>query len=204
MFADKIRSRVAREFFFILNAMTDHYRALTRMEDTESVRVGYILTLLAVYMIREETKGKFTRRHIVRETQLPRSSVYRIINEFVEEGILTETNGEFECNTHTPDFLINPENVYGRELDSVAPDEDDIREDLKREFQILQTRLLDHISTEFSRIRVAPITPGIHNEPFKDDSVYTPKKPKDVLDEIDDPGELDDSIESQIGDDLFL
>jgi len=184
--------------------MTDHYRALLRMDQDESVRVGHVLTLLAVYMVREEKTSKFSRIDIVRETKLPRSSVYRIINEFVEEGILTETNGEFECNTHTPDFLTNPEEFYGRELDTLTTDENDIIESMRREFQILSTRLENAIAAEISRLPQGNFTPGINPEGFAPAPIKPKEKPKDILDEVEDEGELDDSVESQLGEEFFL
>lgn len=99
--------------------MKDHYKALLHIPNTETSRVGPILVLLSIYMIREENKKKFNPLDVVHETQLPRSSVYRILGEFVEAGILEKDSGEYICATRTPEFLTNPTSLYEKPFDMV-------------------------------------------------------------------------------------
>ena len=130
MYAHNPRSRIAREFFFILNALREHYRALMRLDETETIRFTKLMTLLAVYMIREEGFKKFTPTFLFEQTEgaLPRSSVHKAVKRLYEEGILEEEYGEYICLARTPNFLINPEELYGRPLTQVKDKDYDLEE----------------------------------------------------------------------------
>ncbi len=148
MYADSPRSRITREFFYILNAMKDHYKALLRLGEDEPVRIGPILVLLAIYMLREEGKKHIRPLDIVHETQLPRSSVYRILNDMADEQVLHNNLGEFMCLSHTPDFLINPNELYGKPLATVK-DKDYRTEEATR--QAMEEMVQRAVSEEMSK-----------------------------------------------------
>ena len=158
MYADNPRSRIAREYFYILNAMKDHYKALLRLSEDEPVRIGPILVLLAIYMLREEGKKYIRPLDIVHETQLPRSSVYRVLNDMADEQILQDHLGEFMCLSRTPDFLLNPTELYGRPL-AVVKDKDYEAEEATR--QAMETMVQRAVSEELAKQRQPMLPPGI-------------------------------------------
>lgn len=121
MYASNPKSRIAREFFYILNALRNHYRTLLRLDENETVRYTMIMVLLAVYMLREEGIKKFKSSLIVEQTKgvLPKSSVYKAVQRLFEEGILEEEYGDYVCLARTPEFLLNPEELYGQQLTKV-------------------------------------------------------------------------------------
>lgn len=149
MYADNPRSRITREFFYILNAMKDHYKALLRLGEDDPVRIGPILVLLAVYMLREEGKKHIRPLDIVHETQLPRSSIYRILNDMADEQILQNNLGEFMCLSRTPEFLLNPTELYGRPLATVK--DKDYRTDEATQ-EAMQEMVQRAVSEEFAKL----------------------------------------------------
>lgn len=156
MYADSPRSRINREFFYILNAMKDHYKALLRLNEDEPVRIGPILVLMSIYMLREEGKKHIRPLDVVHETQLPRSSVYRILNDMADEQILQNNLGEFMCLSHTPDFLLNPTELYGRPL-AVVKDKDYRTEEATR--QAMEVMVQRAVSEELAK-RQQPLIPA--------------------------------------------
>lgn len=153
MYADSPRSRITREFFYILNAMKDHYKALLRLGEDDPVRIGPILVLLAIYMLREEGKKYIRPLDIVHETQLPRSSIYRILNDMADEQILQNNLGEFMCLSRTPEFLLNPAELYGRPLATVK--DKDYRTDEATQ-QAMQEMVQRAVSEEFAKLHKPP------------------------------------------------
>lgn len=158
MYADSPRSRIGREFFYILNAMKDHYKALLRLSEDEPVRIGPILILLAIYMLREEGKKHIRPFDIIHETQLPRSSVYRILNDMADEQILQDNLGEFMCLSRTPDFLLNPTELYGRPLATVKDKDYRTEEEIH---QAMETMVHQKVSEELAKRQPHLAPPGI-------------------------------------------
>lgn len=116
MYSANQRSRIARETFWILKALAEHFRALLRMEETDTVRTNHILTLLAIYMLHEEGIKFFKPKDVVEATGLSKSSVYRALEWLFDRGVLEREFGKYQCNSRTPDFLINPEELYQRPI----------------------------------------------------------------------------------------
>lgn len=156
MYANNPHSRITREFFYILNAMKDHYKALLRMSEDESVRIGPVLILLAIYMLREEGKKHIRPLDIVYETQLPRTSVYRILNEMADDQILQNNLGEFMCLSHTPDFLLNPTELYGKPLAIVKDKDYETEEKTKQAMELMVQRA---VSEELAK-QQRPLVPS--------------------------------------------
>lgn len=156
MYADNPRSRIAREYFYILNAMKDHYKALLRLSEDEPVRIGPVLILLAIYMMREEGKKYIRPLDIVFETRLPRTSVYRILNDMADEQILQNNLGEFICLSRTPDFLLNPTELYGKPLAIVKDKDYRTEEEIH---QAMETMVQRAVSEELAKQR-PPLTPA--------------------------------------------
>lgn len=208
MYANKPKSRIAREFFYILNSLKDHYKSLLRMRDEDPVLIGRLLTLLSIYMLREEGLKTFRRQDVIRETQLPRSSVYKIIGEFTERGILEETLGEYKCLSHTPEFLLNPEELYGRPME-VVKDGNQIMEEQVREVLLsLRREIPAIIKAELSNITVTtpPITIPSDEAPLGTIRTVPKKIPKvkDLLDEVDEPEDDKKKDLEEEMEDLFL
>lgn len=156
MYADNPRSRINREFFYVLNAMKDHYKALLRLNEDEPVRIGPILVLMSIYMLREEGKKHIRPLDVVHETQLPRSSVYRILNDMADEQILQNDLGEFMCLSRTPDFLLNPTELYGRPLATVKDKDYRTEEETRQAMEVMVQRA---VSEELAK-RQQPLVPS--------------------------------------------
>ena len=138
MYSANQRSRIARETFWILKTLGEHFRVLLRMEEGDTVRTNHILTLLAIYMLQEEKIKFFKPKDVIEATGLSRSSVYRALEWLFDHGVLEKEFGQYQCNARTPDFLINPEELYQRPIKVVQDKdygyEETVREALK-EFQ---------------------------------------------------------------------
>ncbi len=130
MYAHNPRSRIAREFFYILNALREHYKALLRLGENDTIRFTKLMTLLAIYMLREEGFKKFRPTLLFEQTEgvLPRSSVHKAVRMLYEEGILEEEYGDYTCLARTPDFLLNPEELYGKPLLKVKEKDYDLEQ----------------------------------------------------------------------------
>lgn len=226
MYADSPRSRITREFFYVLNAMKDHYKALLRLDKDDPVRIGPILVLLAIYMLREEGKKHIRPLDVVHETQLPRSSVYRILNDMADDQILQNNLGEFMCLSRTPDFLLNPTELYGRPLATVK-DKDYRTDDATQ--QAMQEMVQRAVSEEFAKMHkpspvLAPAGIGIGGiEDMRKDAeqmmpmtpiamrsttppilTVPPSKKKKKVENLDDVEvDMDNSVEDEL-DDFFI
>lgn len=119
MYADQPRSRISRELFYILKSMGQHYKDIRKLDEKEKPKVGHILVLMSCYMLKEEGMEEFRPKDIVEASGLSQTSTYRLLKFFAEEGILTENFGAYTCNTQTPDFLTNPDELYQRPLATV-------------------------------------------------------------------------------------
>jgi len=226
MYSNSPRSRIAREFFYILNAMKDHYKALLRIPDTETSRVGPILVLLSIYMIREEGKKKFNPLDIVYETQLPRSSVYRILKEFTDAGILEKDSGEYICAARTPDFLSSPTDLYEKPLAVVKEKDYAAEEAIKIAMENMRIENQRMIQEEIAKVgqQVQPAQPATAYVPAPSDMGiqgikdmpqpvqimpmapigFNKGKKKDLLDEDIEPlDEEEDNIEAELDDFLL-
>ena len=156
MFADTPRSRIAREFFYTLNAMKDHYRALLHMEEDHPVSVGSMLVLMAIYMLREEGKKYIRPLDIVEHTMLPKSSVYRIMNDLTDAAVLQNNVGEYICAARTPDFLLNPTELYNKPITQVRETDYEAQEKIDRALEQMEQKTRKIILEEMSKQNTAP------------------------------------------------
>lgn len=207
MYADQPRSRIAREFFYILNSLKDHYKALLRMRDEDPVLLGRLLTLLAIYMLKEEGMKFFRRQDVIRETQLPRSSVYRIINEFVESGILEEKLGEYKCMSQTPEFIVNPDDLYGRPLAIVKEKDYAVEEQVREALRSFSAKIPEIIREELRKAPTAKVTLPLPSEAVDTEitPIPVPTKQIDLLDQVDDDDDedVDKTLEEDMEDFLL-
>ena len=165
MYTANQRSRIARETFWILKTLGEHFRALLRMEEGDTVRTNHILTLLAIYMLHEEGIKFFKPKDVVEATGLSRSSVYRALEWLFDRGVLEKEFGQYQCNARTPEFLINPEELYQRPI-KVVQDKDYEHEEMVREalkeFQLKIPQIIQDTinqgTTEFQRPSPDPST----------------------------------------------
>lgn len=156
MFADNARSRIAREFFYTLNAMKDHYRALLHMDEDHPVSVGSMLVLMAIYMLREEGKKYIRPLDIVEHTMLPKSSVYRIMNDLTDADVLQNNVGEYICTARTPDFLLNPTELYSKPIAQVRETNYETQEKIEQAVAQMEAKTRKIISEEMNRQSIAP------------------------------------------------
>ena len=97
MFSDNSRSRIAREFFWILEACREHFRVLLKIDPSESIRISHLLVILSIYMLREEGMKEFRKMDIVKNTPLSKSTVYNAVDWLHERGVVTEQFGKYTC-----------------------------------------------------------------------------------------------------------
>lgn len=205
MFAHNPRSRIARELFWTLESMASNLRALLRLDESQSVRISHVLVLLSIYMLREEGMETFRKKIIADNIPLPKSTVYKIIDFFRDHGILKEEMGDFTCMTKTPVFLLNPDELYERPIETVGTKDYKAEELIAKaigEFQkqipmIIREELNQHILT----------IPGDPSQPAG--ITYPTKKPKkatvDLADiELEHRKKKSKTIKEKLGGDMFL
>jgi len=198
VFSDNSRSRIAREFFWILEACREHFRVLLKIDPSESIRISHLLVILSIYMLREEGMKEFRKMDIVKNTPLSKSTVYNAVDWLHERGVVTEQFGKYTCLSRTPQFLTKPDELYSRPL-TTAPTQETMNENQIR--QIVQQM----ISAEGAKTitREAP--------PIKDTGRFTQKEdftsPSMSIDELLEEGKKNEKkgkeLEDEFGDMLL-
>lgn len=143
LFSQNPRSRIPREFFWTLSALDKHYKTLLKKSENEPVRISHLLVMMAIYMLSEE-KEWFTAKEIFAETTLPRSTVFRLVNDLTLKGVLEKTGKSYRSNAKSPNFLINPEELYGKNLAKVEDRDYHVEELIK---DVLQSEFRKQIPT---------------------------------------------------------